>query len=202
MASTAVGDCFAQGQHILSSFFHGTTEEAYRNYSPSPLAMTGLGMGALSISLSSRGLWVSGRSDLLTQIKASTADGDCFAQGQHSPSSFFYGTTEAAHRNYSPSPLAMTGLGMGALSISLSSRGLWSSGRSDLLLQIEALAAGGDCFAQRPHIPSSFFHGTHEAAYWNYSPSPLAMTGLGMGALSLSLSSRGLWVSGRSVPPT
>src|SRR5699024_9338751 len=71
--------------------------------------MTGLGMGALSISLSSRGLWSSGRGDLLPQINAPATVGDCFAQGPHSPSSFFHGTTEEAHQNYSSSPLAMTG---------------------------------------------------------------------------------------------
>src|SRR5699024_11498337 len=45
-------------------------------------------------------------------------------------------------------------------------------------MQIEAPAAGGDCFAQGKHNPYSFFHGTREAAYWNYSSSPLAMTGI------------------------
>src|SRR5699024_6800470 len=53
---------------------------------------------------------------------------------------------------------------------------------------IEAPAAGGDCFTQGKHIPSSFFHGTREAAYRNYSPSSLAMTGISGMELTLRLS--------------
>src|SRR5699024_9047086 len=60
----------------------------------------------------------------------------------------------------------------------LPSRGWRSSSRGDPLMQINAPAADGDCFAQGPHTPSSFFHGTTEPAQWHYSPSPLAMTGI------------------------
>src|SRR5699024_12856745 len=51
-------------------------------------------------------------------------------------------------------------------------------------------------------LPSTTLHRSREEAHWNYSSSSLAMTGLGMGALFISLSSRGLWSSGRSDPPT
>ena len=164
--------------------------------------MTGLGMGALSISLSSRGLWSSGRGDLLPQINAPATVGDCFAQGPHSPSSFFHGTTEEAHQNYSSSPLAMTGnsgIGQeGRLPHSAhcirSIRNDNSLDRGSFFTSCHREAVGfqpkrspaADRGTSRSWRllrsgaahPKLLFHGTTEEAYRNYSPSPLAMTGI------------------------
>src|SRR5699024_1478956 len=60
----------------------------------------------------------------------------------------------------------------------LPSRGWRSSSRGDPLMQINAPAADGDCFAQGPHTPGAFHHWNTEPAQCHYSPGPLAMTGI------------------------
>src|SRR5699024_897904 len=94
-----------------STFFMGRLRQCTGITLPSPLAKTGSSGTELILRPFAIAKWrFSSRSNLPMQIEAPAAVGYCFAQGPHTPSTFFMGRLRQCTGITLPSPLAKTGI--------------------------------------------------------------------------------------------